>query len=133
MTSSLTPEDLATLLDEANHHPWESVRAALAKVDGQPHPRVGWLTMHLTETKRNYWTLIASAAGIPAPPGDLGLIRLMTWEVQAARELPPHTLETPLEYSGQPFTVASLIRLNARHTAWHAGQIAALARRMQSA
>ena len=71
----MTPEDLSTLLDEANHHPWESVKAALSKVDGQPHPRIGWLTTHLTETKRIYWTLVAEVTGILPPPGDAGLTR----------------------------------------------------------
>lgn len=129
----MTPEDLSVLLDEANHHPWESVQAALNKVDGQPHPRIGWLTTHLTETKRGYWLLVAGATGITPPPDDVGLTRLMAWEVETARNLPPDSLEKPLQYEGMPFTIASLLRLNARHTTWHAGQIAALARRMQTA
>lgn len=129
----MTPEDLATLLDEANHHPWESVKAALAKVDGQAHPRIGWLTMHLAETKRGYWTLVAEVTGQTLPPDDAGLTRLMEWEVNAARNLPPEALEKPVPSEGLNFTVASLLRLNARHTVWHAGQIAALARRMQTA
>lgn len=131
--AEFTPAGLAMLLDEANHHPWESVQAALNKVDGQPHPRIGWLTMHLTETKRRYWTLVAQTTGITPPPDDAGLTRLMAWEVEAARTLPPERLDLPVEYGDQPFTVAALLRLNARHTAWHAGQIAALAKRMQSA
>lgn len=129
----MTPNDLATLLDEANHHPWESVRAALAKVDGQPHPRIGWLTAHLAETKRAYWGLVAAATGITPPPDDAGLTSLMGWEVEAAQSLSADQLKLPLLYLDMPFTVASLLRLNARHTAWHAGQIAALARRMQTA
>lgn len=129
----MTPEDLSTLLDEANHHPWESVKAALSKVDGQPHPRIGWLTTHLTETKRTYWTLVAEVTGILPPPSDAGLTRLMAWEVEAARKLPPESLTSLIDYEGTPFTVASLLRLSARHTTWHAGQIAALARRMQTA
>lgn len=124
----MTPEDLATLLDEANHAPWESVRSALAMVDGQPHPRIGWLTMHLAETKRNYWAVIAAATGCPTPPDDLGLTRLMAWEVEATRQLAPAALGLPQTYQ-EGGTVASLVRLNARHTVWHAGQIAALAKR----
>lgn len=127
MTATMTPGDLATLLDEANHDPWESVSAALARVDGQPHPRIGWLTTHLSATKREYWTRIAAATGAPAPPDDAGLTRLMRWEVEAARLLPEAALDVPLEHSGRALTVAALLRLNARHTAWHAGQIAALA------
>lgn len=125
----MTPEDLATLLDEANHNPWEGVQATLAKVSGQPHPRIGWLTAHLTETKRAYWTLIAETTRTAPPPADAGLTRLMTWEVQAARQLAPESLHISISYGGLEFTVASLLRLNARHTAWHAGQIAALAHR----
>ncbi|WP_135228027.1 hypothetical protein [Deinococcus fonticola] len=129
----MTPEDLATLLDEANHHPWESVKAALSKVDGQPHPRIGWLTAHLAETKRRYWLLVAEVAGSRLPPDDAGLTRLMEWEIEAARELPAESLNLSTAYEGMEWSVASLLRLNARHTAWHAGQIAALARRMQTA
>lgn len=125
----MTPEALATLLDEADHAPWESVQSALARVEGQPHPRVGWLTTHLTQTKHAYWTLIAQTTGTPAPAGDLGLTRLMAWEVGAARSLSAVQLAQPLTYSGAALTVAELLRLNARHTVWHAGQIAALAPR----
>lgn len=120
--------DLALLLDEANHAPWESVKAALAMVDGQPHPRIGWLTTHLAETKRNYWAVIAEVTGCPTPPDDMGLNRLMVWEVEATRQLSPEALLLPQTYQ-EGGTVASLLRLNARHTVWHAGQIAALAKR----
>ena len=129
----MTPEDLATLLDEANHAPWESVRSALEKMDGQPHPRIGWLTAHLTQTKRTYWQLVAAATHTSPPPDDLGLTRLMTWEVGAARHLSPADLMAALSYGDQPWTVEALLRLNARHTVWHAGQIAALARQARLA
>ncbi|GGL84915.1 hypothetical protein GCM10010840_23510 [Deinococcus aerolatus] len=119
--------DLAALLDEANHAPWESVRAALALIDGQPHPRVGWLTSHLTATKRDCWAQIAAATGAPAPDDAAGLTRLMAWEVDAARALSEEALHTRLTFSDGDMTVAEALRLNARHTAWHAGQIAALA------
>ncbi|GHF55521.1 hypothetical protein HNQ07_003345 [Deinococcus metalli] len=125
----MTPDDLAGLLDEANHDPWESVSSALATIDGQPHPRVGWLTTHLRATKHESWTAIAAATGTPAPPDDAGLTRLMAWEVGAARALSPQALDTAVEHAGRAFTVAGLLRVNARHTAWHAGQIAALASR----
>ncbi|PNY80578.1 hypothetical protein [Deinococcus koreensis] len=123
----MNPAELARLLDEANHDPWESVSAALARVDGQPHPRIGWLTTHLSATKREAWTRIAAATGAPAPPEDAGLTRLMRWEVGAAGLLPEAALDTTVEHSGRLMSVAALLRLNARHTAWHAGQIAALA------
>lgn len=132
---------LATLLDEANQHPWESVRSALAGADGQPHPRIAALASHLSATKRQYWTLIAEAArnegnnedAVPFPPEDAGLTRLMEWEVAAARALPEAVLTLNVTHSGTLMTVSELLRLNARHTAWHAGQIAALARRERSA
>lgn len=128
---TLGADDLAALLDEANHAPWESVRAALAQIDGQPHPRVGWLTSHLTATKRDCWAQIAAATGTPAPDDAAGLTRLMAWEVDAARALSEQALLTPLPPSdggsGSHMTVAEALRVNARHTAWHAGQIAALA------
>ena len=126
----MTPAELSTLLDEANHHPWESVRSALARVEGQPHPRIGWLTSHLAETKRQYWAAIAEATGAPTPPDDLGLTRLMEWEVEAARQLAPGLLARPVHYGQDElnWTVESLLRFNARHTAWHAGQIGALTR-----
>ena len=123
----MTPGDLSTLLDEANHDARESVSAALERVEGQPHPRIGWLTTHLTATKRTYWTLIAAATAVPAPPDDAGLTRLMRWEVEAAGLLPQQAMDATVEHSGRLMTVAALLRLNARHTAWHAGQIAALA------
>lgn len=130
---TFTPTQLAALLDEADHHPWESVQAALARVAGQPHPRIGWLTTHLAATKREYGTLIAAATATPAPPQDAGLSRLMAWEVDAARRLTPAHLEATLTHAGQSMTVAELLRLNARHSAWHAGQIAALAGRARIA
>lgn len=130
MTSSaaiFSADALAALLDEANHAPWESVRAALATIDGQPHPRVGWLTSHLTATKRDYWAQIAAATDTPAPDDAAGLTRLMAWEVDATRALNAGALQTRLTHSDESITVSEVLRLNARHTVWHAGQIAALA------
>ncbi|WP_288482489.1 hypothetical protein [uncultured Deinococcus sp.] len=126
-------DQLAALLDEADHAPWESVRAALSGVEGQPHPRIGWLTTHLAVTKREYWGLIAAATGAPPPPDDYGLTRLMAWEIGAARALSDDALTRRVVHAGAEFGVAELLRLNARHTAWHAGQIAALADRSRSA
>ena len=171
--------DLALLLQEANSAPWESVQSALDMVDGATHPRIGWLTTHLTQTKRAYWAAIAEATGCPPPPDDAGLRRLMDWEVEQTRQLSPEQLSTELTYttlknslviqtifpngvskrkygaerrgrdggafptslkkssvpyySEQTMTVAELLRLNARHSVWHAGQLAALAGRVRSA
>lgn len=125
--------DLALLLHEANFAPWESVQSALGMGDGATHPRVGWLTAHLTQTKRAYWAAIAGATGCPPSPDDAGLRRLMAWEVEQTRRLSPEQLSTELTYSEQAMTVAELLRLNARHSVWHAGQLAALAGRTGSA
>lgn len=125
--------DLALLLDEANHAPWESVQSALSGIEGQPHPRVGWLVSHLAQTKRGYWTKVAQAVGSPPPPDDAGLTRLMGWEVEQARSLSDAQLARSVTHSGEVFTVSQLLRLNARHTSWHAGQIAMLAGRVRTA
>ena len=125
--------DLATLLHEANHAPWESVQSALAGAEGASHSRVGWLVSHLTQTKRGYWAAVAVATQTSAPPDEAGLRRLMAWEVEQTRQLSPAQLGTELTYAGQRLTVAELLRLNARHSVWHAGQLAALAGRVRSA
>lgn len=129
MTSAdLSSEALALLLDEANHAPWESVQSALAGLDGVRHHRVGWLVTHLTGTKRAYWAVIAAVTGVEPPPDAAALRDLMAWEVAQARRLTPEQLASPLTYSGTEMTVAELLRLNARHSLWHAGQLAALGR-----
>ncbi|MHA0033658.1 hypothetical protein ACXXDK_01385 [Deinococcus sp. PESE-38] len=69
----------------------------------------------------------------PTPPDDAGLRRLMDWEVEQTRQLSPQQLSTELTYSEQVMTVAEVLRLNARHSVWHAGQLAALAGRVRSA
>lgn len=120
---------LCALLEEANFDPWESVSGALDLARGQVPPRVAWLTLHLAETKREYWRLIAALTNTPAPPAEGDLAALMRWELEAASRLGEAQLDLETEYSGRTLSVAALIRLNARHSAWHAGQIAALAGR----
>lgn len=131
--ADLSPQALALLLDEANHAPQESVQSALAGLDGVQHHRVSGLISHLTQTKRASWAAVAAATGTVPPPDDAGLRRLMAWEVEQARQLSPEQLCAELTYSGQVMTVAELLRLNARHSVWHAGQLAALAGRTGSA
>lgn len=118
---------LATLLHEANFDGWESVTAALSQASGLVPPRVAWLTMHLADTKRTYWTLVSGVAGIPTPPDD-DLPALMRWEVDTAAALTADQLALDVTHAGRVLSVAALLRLNARHSAWHAGQIAALTR-----
>ena len=135
---------ISRLLDEANHAHWESLASALGMADGQPHPRVGRLVQHVSVTKRGYWEAIAAAVasyqqsgpqqpqGHPSPdqalqpPPELDLNAVCLWEVQRAAALSDGQLATVLTYSGKQMSVADLLRLNARHTVWHAGQIAAL-------
>ena len=131
--SAFTPGQLAALLDEAAHAPAQSVRAALSGVEGQPHPRIGALTSALAVTKRDVWAVIAAVTGTPSPPDEFGLARLMAWEMEATRALSDEALAQSLTYAGQDMSVAELLRLNARQTVWHAGQIAALADRPRSA
>lgn len=97
--SAWTADQLAQLLYEANAHPWESLQAALDGIEGQPHPRVAWLTTHLSVTKREYAALIAAAAGAPTPPDDAGLSALMAWEVEAVRVLTPAQLAARLTHA----------------------------------
>lgn len=122
----MTGAQLATLLREASFDEWESLQSALKLADGQPPPRVGWLVTHLSVTKREYWELIRGALGTPSPPPELNLDGLCRWELETTSGLDVGQLDTTLLHSGRALTVDELLRLNARHTVWHAGQIAAL-------
>jgi uncharacterized damage-inducible protein DinB len=124
----MTGPELALLLDESSRAAWESLASALGMADGQPPPRVGRLVQHISVTKRGYWEAVAGVLNVPQPPAELNLDGLCVWEVQQAAQLVGAQLETRLEYSGATMSVAELLRLNARHTVWHAGQIAALSR-----
>ena len=125
---------VSQLLDEANHARWESLASALGMADGQPHPRVGRLVQHVSVTKRGYWEAIAAVLATPQqstdqalqPPPELNLNGVCLWEVQRAAALSDGQLATVLIHSGRQMSVSELLRLNARHTVWHAGQIAAL-------
>ncbi len=122
----MTGPELAGLLQEASFGEWESLQSALKRADGQPPPRVGWLVTHLSVTKREYWKLVRGALGTPSPPPELDLAGLCRWELETTSGLEAGQLDTMLLHSGRALTVAGLLRLNARHTVWHAGQIAAL-------
>ena len=117
---------VSQLLDEANHAGWESLASALGMADGQPHPRVGRLVQHISVTKRGYWKTIADTLTVSEPPPVLDLNGVCRWEVERSAGLSAGQLATVLTYSGRQMSVAELLRLNARHTVWHAGQIAAL-------
>jgi uncharacterized damage-inducible protein DinB len=111
-------DSLHALLHEANFDDWESVRSTMARTG----PRVERLLAHILETKRMYWTLIAEHGQLEPPPATLEA--LLHYELEAVRQLDATQLAQTLEYSGRSLTVAQLIRLSARHSMWHAGQIA---------
>jgi len=127
--STLTPADLARLLEGAQQGPHYSVRAALALADGQPPPRIAALVAGLTARKRALWTAIAGVTRTPAPPDDAGLTRLAAWEREALLALRPEHLA--LRVDGR--TVADQVLEHMRETLWTAGQIAAHANQVRLA
>ena len=112
------PDELLLTLQDANEHDWESVRSVIDR----DSPRARRLLAHIAETKRAYWMLIATACDLEPPPTELRAI--MRYELERLPRLTPAQRALELEYSGKTMTVAALVRLNARHSAWHAGQIA---------
>lgn len=123
-------DDLYHTLREANFDAWESVQQAGALAVGQVPPRVAWLLQHIFDTKHSHWTLVAERLGTPGPPDDLDLNALMAWELSALAGLTSEQRQAGLTYAGRSFDVAALVRLNARHSVWHAGQIAGLSARL---
>ncbi len=111
-------DELALTLLEANEHDWESVRSVI----NRDTPRARRLLAHILETKHLYWTVISSACDLEPPPMELE--EIMRYELEQVRRLTPEQRAITLEYSGQTMSIAALVRLNARHSAWHAGQIA---------
>jgi uncharacterized damage-inducible protein DinB len=85
-------------------------------------PRARRLLAHILETKHLYWKIISSACDLEPPPMELDAI--MHYELLWVVCLTPAQRAITLEYSGKTVTIAELVRLNARHSVWHAGQIA---------
>ena len=112
----MNPE-LYAMLEEANFDAWESVQSVLEHTG----ERAERLRAHILETKCKYWNLIRTACELPEPPETLSGV--MKYELEVVGQLTPEQLEIPLDY-GRTMTVAGLIRLSARHSVWHAGQIA---------
>ncbi len=110
--------ELHALLEEANFDPWES----LSTVMNHHGERAERLLAHIFETKLGYWNLIRQHCPLPEPP--LTLRALMGYELESVQRFTIAQLETHLIYSDRELTVAQLIRLSARHSVWHAGQIA---------
>lgn len=116
----MTPRilDLYSLLQEANFDPWESVSSVL-HLQG---PKAERLKAHILETKRMYWSLIEGVVQLTPPPA--GLEDLMQYELEMVQNLKETDLDHLVHYCDRNMTVAALIRLSARHSVWHAGQMA---------
>jgi uncharacterized damage-inducible protein DinB len=115
---NLETDELYQQMFEANFANWESVKS-VQHITG---PRAERLMAHILETKRMYWKIIAKACKLPAAPKTLEAI--MQYELEQIAGMDAATRATPLKYGSQRMTAASLIRLAARHSVWHAGQIA---------
>jgi hypothetical protein len=112
----MNPE-LYAILEEANFDAWESVQSILEHTG----ERADRLRAHILKTKRKYWNLIRTACELPEPPETL--LEVMRYELEMVERLRPEQLGIQLDY-GRIMSVARLIRLSARHSVWHAGQIA---------
>ncbi|MBB6098069.1 8-oxo-dGTP pyrophosphatase MutT (NUDIX family) [Deinobacterium chartae] len=126
LASGLEDDPLRRVLWESNFDPWESLHSALM-VSGE---RADQLLAHVAQTKRTYWTLIARACGCEAPPAPGTELRddlraLMHYELRAVGALSDVDRARRLNYSGRDLSVAELVRLSARHSVWHAGQVRA--------
>jgi hypothetical protein len=111
-------DELETLVFEANFDPWESVSSILEHTG----ERAERLRVHILETKLMYWNLIASTLKLEQPPTTL--LELMHFECRITGFLTLEQRAFTLEYAARELSVAELIRLSARHSVWHAGQIA---------
>jgi uncharacterized damage-inducible protein DinB len=123
MNPNLEMDGLYQQMFEANFANWESVKS-VQHISG---PRAERLMAHILETKRMYWKIIAKACKLPAAPSGLldgALEEIMQYELEQIEQMDATTRATPLKYGSQRMTAASLIRLSARHSVWHAGQIA---------
>jgi uncharacterized damage-inducible protein DinB len=122
-SQNLETDELYQQMFEANFANWESIKS-VQHITG---PRAERLMAHILETKRMYWKIIAKACKLPAAPPDTldgALEEIMHYELEQIEHMDAATRTTPLKYGSQRMTAASLIRLAARHSVWHAGQIA---------
>jgi uncharacterized damage-inducible protein DinB len=118
MNPNLETDELYQQMFEANFANFESIKS-VQHITG---PRAERLMAHILETKRMYWKIIAKACKRPAAPKTLE--EVMQYELEQIAQMDAATRGTPLKYGSQRMTAASLIRLAARHSVWHAGQIA---------
>jgi hypothetical protein len=110
--------DLESIIFEANFDPWESVSSILEH-SGE---RANRLRAHILETKLMYWNLIATTLKLEQPPTTL--LELLHFEYRVTGLLTLEQLQQTTLYSDRVLSIAALIRLSARHSVWHAGQIA---------
>ena len=118
MNPNLETDELHQQMFEANFANFESIKS-VQHISG---PRAERLMAHILETKRMYWKIIAKACKLPVAPKTLE--EIMQYELEQIERMDAATRATPLKYGSQRMTAASLIRLSARHSVWHAGQIA---------
>lgn len=112
------PDELEVMLFESNFDPWESVSSIL----DHSGERAERLKAHICDTKLMYWNLICSTLKLEPPPTTL--LELMHFECRMTGLLSLEQRAVTLEYSERNLSVAALVRLSARHSIWHAGQIA---------
>lgn len=110
-------DELLAIVQESNFYEWESVSSVLTSES----PRAKRLLEHIRKTKVMYWKIIAKKCKLPAPPHNL--FDLMAYEVEQTALLGCEARALLVKY-GEKMTVSCLIRLCARHSVWHAGQIA---------
>lgn len=131
--ADLPPNHLAwlhALLNESSFDAWESVDQAFERAlhrapDAPGQAQALERLRHILDTKRSYWSHVARTLNLDlAPPHHLP--ELLRWELTTLDQLSAQQLAQPLDYGGRRFSVAGLLRLNARHSSWHAGQVALL-------
>jgi hypothetical protein len=111
-------DPLYTQLYDSSFDPFES----LTSVMHQTGSRAIRILAHILETKQMYWNLIREVCSLEPPPNTLP--EMLQYELVQVLELSATQRQLKIDYSETTQTVGDLIRLNARHTVWHAGQIA---------
>lgn len=129
--ANLPPNSLAwvhALLNESSFDTWESVDQAFQQTlhrgpDAPGQALALERLRHILDTKRAYWGAVARALHLELDPPHY-LPELLRWELTTLGRLSEQQLAQPLDYAGRRFSVAGLLLLNARHSSWHAGQVA---------
>jgi hypothetical protein len=111
-------DPLYTQLYDSSFDPFESLTSVMHKTGS----RATRILAHILETKQMYWNLIREVCSLEPPPNSLS--EMLAYELAQVLELSATQRQLKIDYSETTQTVEDLIRLNARHTVWHAGQIA---------